>query len=162
MALVRTNCLRACVVAAVVAVSALAAGPVAEAASGGTSLTLGGAVSGTLTSAAVVCNSPVASSKHKFLFDLAGTASTGARVVFGGAVEHYTSPKTYNVSARIGHLILTVSGRVYSELTTGTITVGAGAHSASVNISLRNTTKGLPTGKVTVKGHFTCTATSKA
>ena len=120
-------------------------------------LRLGGAAHGSVTVLRVVCNTHVATSKHKFFFDIGGTA--GGTFLFSGDVVGYTGPATYH---SFSGLVMT-GGHYFTGhgSSAGTVKVGSGATSATVNLRLKEP-QGEGGAAVTVAGAFRCTAYTTA
>lgn len=120
-------------------------------------LTLSGAAHGSVNVLRVVCNTHVATSKHKFFFDVGGTA--GGTFLFSGDVVGYSHPATYH---SFSGLVMT-GGHYFAGhgASAGTVKVGPGANSATVDVRLKEP-QGEGGATVTVAGAIACTAYTTA
>lgn len=114
---------------------------------------VGGGV-GIVTSANVVCNTPVATSSHKFFFDVSGVTTNGQSTLFSGTIPNYSGPATYTIDASYAPFVARYGSTPYAGSARGSIAVtGPSAFTLSVTIS------GHP-GSIYIIGSLTCTSTT--
>ncbi|MDE3025693.1 MAG: hypothetical protein KGI93_08995 [Acidobacteriota bacterium] len=132
---------------------ALVAAPAAGAAAG-SHLTLGGSVHGSVVVLRAVCNTHVATAKHKYFFDIGGTVG-GQTFLMSGDVAGYTGPHTYHSFSGL----VMAAGRYFTGhgAGAGSVTVLAGGNGGALRLTVKQPA-GAGGGTETVSGTFTCTA----